>query len=261
MATGQARPDWRDAAAYRPLLGADRSLVAWEWLRRDPAYRAVARAGPQSPGDGPGQWGLHAFEVPDAAVPHARPVWRAHVHPWVLSADARRLDLHGDRKDRATGNGTDVFDLTRLAVGAHVVRSGPAERLLLTDGLRTIRLDILSGTVTGGPVRLHYRLAGLEGALAPLLTLRRLIDLCSGGGFAASLHRPEARARRWIALLRAHDALAAGAAQREIASTLLARSALEPGWRICSPSLRLQAQRLVRGARAMAAGGWWVLLR
>ena len=35
-------PDWRDAAAYEPLLEADRSLIAWEWLRRDRGYREAA---------------------------------------------------------------------------------------------------------------------------------------------------------------------------------------------------------------------------
>jgi hypothetical protein len=34
-AKGPSGFDWRDAAAYAPLLEADRSLFAWEWLRRD----------------------------------------------------------------------------------------------------------------------------------------------------------------------------------------------------------------------------------
>jgi hypothetical protein len=34
--------DWRDGAQYRALLGIDRAGLAWEWLRRDPAYIACA---------------------------------------------------------------------------------------------------------------------------------------------------------------------------------------------------------------------------
>ncbi|WP_373278325.1 transcriptional regulator domain-containing protein [Sphingomonas pituitosa] len=36
------RPDWRDDAPYRALAGIDRAGLAWEWLRRDPSYAAMA---------------------------------------------------------------------------------------------------------------------------------------------------------------------------------------------------------------------------
>ena len=62
-------------------------------------------------------------------------------------------------------------------------------------------------------------------------------------------------------LLRAHDALAAGADQRDIAEALLSREAAQPKWRVGAPSLRSRAQRLVRGARLMAAGGYRELLK
>jgi hypothetical protein len=64
-----------------------------------------------------------------------------------------------------------------------------------------------------------------------------------------------------ILLLRAFDALAAGASQRDIAQILLSASAGLPSWRVMSPSLRSQAQRLTRSARTMAAGSFWALLR
>lgn len=242
--------DWRDAAAYGPLLVADRSLIAWEWLRRDPAYRASARAGKRAVGLGPEMWGLHAYEAPERGVPEARPMWRAEAHPLVLPADG---------EDAACGSG-DALDLA-LVAGARIVCDGSGEHLLLCDGFRTIRIDVLSGSVALGPVRLRYRLAGLSSAEEPLLTLRRLLAFWRLKRFQTSLHPREARARRWVTMLRAHDALAAGAGQREIAAVLLSGSALEPDWRIRSPSLRLRAQRLVRGARSMAAGEWKALLR
>jgi hypothetical protein len=61
-------------------------------------------------------------------------------------------------------------------------------------------------------------------------------------------------------MIRAADALAAGAGQREIAEVLLSRSVGEPRWRGREPSIRSQAQRLVRSARLMAAGGYRSLL-
>lgn len=33
-------PDWRDADAYAPALVGGRPAIAWELMRRDPAYRA-----------------------------------------------------------------------------------------------------------------------------------------------------------------------------------------------------------------------------
>jgi len=38
----EGRPDWRDSAPYRALIGIDRAGLAWEWLRRDPAYAALS---------------------------------------------------------------------------------------------------------------------------------------------------------------------------------------------------------------------------
>lgn len=37
-------PDWRDAAAYEVIVALGRDALAWEVLRRDPAYRRFASA-------------------------------------------------------------------------------------------------------------------------------------------------------------------------------------------------------------------------
>lgn len=34
-----AHVDWQDSSTYLPLLQMDRSLLMWEWLRRDLDYR------------------------------------------------------------------------------------------------------------------------------------------------------------------------------------------------------------------------------
>lgn len=44
----EGRPDWRDDAPYRALIGIDAAGLAWEWLRRDPDYAAWWRAQPTS---------------------------------------------------------------------------------------------------------------------------------------------------------------------------------------------------------------------
>ena len=248
-------PDWRDAAAYEPLLDADRSLFAWEWLRRNPAYRAAAertskrRSTFRETEAAPGMWGLHAFVPPCTTVPEARPVWRAEVHPFVLCVDAH------------PAGGEDLFDLGRFAAVSTLVPAVDGrEHLLISDGFRSIRIDVMAGSLCGGRAELCYRLAGLKSAERPLLTLRRLFALWQTGRFCRSLHPKEARAKRWMLMLRASDALAAGAEQREIAAVLFSEEARQPRWRVQSPSVRSRAQRLVQSARAMAAGGFWSLL-
>lgn len=246
--------DWRDPAAYSPLLEADRSLVAWEWLRRDPSYRAAAsealsRATSSESLASAAPFGLVAFENPKLPVPYARPLWRLNVHPYVLRAAPLAPAAQADR-----------FDLARLGRFASLVTSVSIEHLLLSDGLHAIRLDGPPAAFAGGPVALQYMIEGLESAEPPLLTLRRFIALWRTRSFARSLHKPERRARRWILMLRAHDALTIGADQREIARGLFSRSAGDRRWRTREPSVRSQVQRLVKGARAMAGGGYRDLL-
>lgn len=122
-------------------------------------------------------------------------------------------------------------------------------------------MDIASGTLCDGPVRLRYRLQGLQRIDPKILTLRRLIALCRLGRFSNQLHPPERLAPRWIAALRVHDARCAGATQREIALGLYGDVAVRRDWGKGSDILRLRVQRLTRVARRLAEGGYRTLLR
>jgi hypothetical protein len=33
------RVDWQDVSAYTRIVNMDRSLLMWEWLKRDPSYQ------------------------------------------------------------------------------------------------------------------------------------------------------------------------------------------------------------------------------
>jgi hypothetical protein len=250
-------PDWRDAAAYASLLDADRSLFAWEWLRRDPGYRAAAdrslqaRTGMADAASAAEHFGLVALEPPRLTVPNGRPLWRSDVDPFVLP-----VDLCG-----AASSALDEVDMGQVQELARIIVEDGAEHLLLSDGLRSIRLDGPPGAFTGGPICLRYSIEGLIAAERRLLTLRRFLALCRTGHFSRSLHAREARARRWIIMLRAYDGLIAGADQRRIAQELFSSSVTEPRWRSRESSVRSQVQRLVRSARRIAAGGYRSLLR
>lgn len=142
-----------------------------------------------------------------------------------------------------------------------VISPGGGEHAAISDGYRRVRLDVASGTLCDGPVRLRYKLQGLQGIDPKILTLRRLIALCRLGRFASHLHPPERLAPRWIAALRVYDAMRAGTTQREIAIGLYGEGAVRREWSKGSDSLRLRVQRLTRVARRLADGGYRALLR
>jgi hypothetical protein len=245
-------PHWRDAGAYADLLAVERAGLAWEWLRRNADYRQCwSEFGPDASGAGAaGPWGLHSLADPARPAPAARPMWRAERHPLVLGAVAA-----------AAPDDRDAFLLERFGRLATVARSAGAEHVLISDGFRSVRLDVAGASIASGPVRLCYRISGLAAASPRVLVLRRFLHLAATGHFSRVLHRPDSRARRHVLLIRAFDALEAGATQRDIAGALLGACPAGINWRLEAPSLRSQAQRLVRGARRMAAGGWLDLLR
>ena len=248
-------PDWREEDRYAALLQADRSAFAWEWLRRMEAYRTAFEDASRRPSQREreelaGRWGLHRFEAPDLAAPGARPLWRRERFRHVLEAAAEQ-----------GGAASDCFDLGRFEPLATLYRAcSGEEHLLISDGLRSVRLDVVGGSLEAGPVRLHYRLAGFTAVVGPLLVLQRLLAFNRTGRFSPALHQPEVRAPRWVAMLRAYDGVAAGATQRDVAETLLSRDAAVRRWRVAAPTVRSRAQRLVRAARLMADGGYLSLL-
>ena len=250
-------PDWRDDRAYAPLAAVEASAIAWEWLRRDPHYQeeagAAARGGRAGEGavadPGAARWSLHRFEPADRPAPAARPLWTSDAFAYVLEVQAEASKDAGDR-----------FDPEAMAGLATMIRGGGRDHLLLSDGARSVRLDI-EGGLPPGPVRLRYLLSGVAAAERPLLVLRRFLALCRRGRFSRPLHPPLARAARHVLLLRTWDALALGVSQREIASELVSRSAAAPRWRLETPSARLAAQRLVRDARRLGGGAWRRLLQ
>lgn len=250
-------PDWREGPAYADLLSAEYPAFAWEWTRRDLRYRETALRsiehryaawdGPANPAAG--CWGLHRFEDPGLCAADARPIWRREWYPGVLSGSA----LPG-------GTPEDQVDLARFDGLVRVTRGlDGTEHVLVSDGRSSVRLDIEEGTITAGPVLLAYRLSGVAGARDGVGELGRFLYLCRTGRMPQ--RAPSPRNRRLVLLLRATDALAAEASQRDLAAALLSAEAANARWRSEAPSLRSRAQRLVVGARAMAGGQFRALLR
>ena len=178
-------------------------------------------------------------------------VWSALVDPSVISCSAEPI----------ASNSPDAFCLDRLGMlTTTIVSASGVEHVSISDGLRRIRLDVRTGTLFDGPVRLHYRLAGFADAEHHLLTLQQLLALHRLSRFARGLHPRETKAERWVMMLRAHDLSAVGASQREIAGELFGTAA-STEWRTRSDFLRLRIQRLLRDAGTMIDGGYLDLLR
>ncbi len=192
-------------------------------------------------------------EDPARAAPDARIIWCAELDPGTLNVAV----VPSDRSD------PDHVDPALLAPWlAFVTDNAGRERAVLSDGWHHLRLDVEAGSLSnGGPVVLHYRLHGIASAMPKLLLLRQLIDLCRNRRFAAHLFPADPRIDRWLLTLRVHDALSAGASHREIAIALYGAERVGSGWQGGAESLRLRVRRLASDARALAAGGYRVLMR
>ena len=238
-----AGSDWHDAAAYARLLSGDRRCFAWEWLRRTPEYRLA-----WSSGDPSDRFGLARLEDPGLDALLARPVWTANVDVAVLSADGQ-----------AAGEG-DWLDWSSLAPFMTIVAAGRRHKhILLSDGLRSIRVDLSVSSSVAKPIMLTWHIPGGRGMGLQLAALAQLDALIRLGRFSRSLHPPERRARRWIAMLRVHDALAVGTTNREIVTEMFDVPTTGACWRSAVGPWRLRVQRLAAGARAclaMGPAGW-----
>lgn len=163
---------------------------------------------------------------------------------------------------RADISGPDLFDLRALPCSALVLRDPHGiERVLLHDGLRRLRFDVLAGSVLDGPCRLRYDLAGYNEVAAKLRTVQRLLSLKRLGRFPRRLFPPDPRARRWMRVLQAVDAREDGATHREIAAALYGDDTVEADWQGRSTYLRCRVQRALRVGHMQVWGGYRRLLR
>ncbi len=134
------------------------------------------------------------------------------------------------------------------------------ELLLLNDGAHQIQFNLIKGTLSEGPVRLHYHTAGFSHLEAKLRTLARLDSLQRRGCFSRSLFPTEPNAPKWAKALQAWDGAAAGASQREIACVIFGEQAVRNEWGGRSEFLKSRTQRLIKYGKEMVDGGYRKLL-
>lgn len=232
--------NWAQDRPYAALKKADRNAFAWEWLRRTTAYREAwaqheLDAYAQSRAH---QFGLERLEDPDIGAPFARILWTAAIDPAVIQAVV--IDPFAAEADQV-----DLRLLSHLVT--LFVDSNDIEHILLSDGVRGLRIDVIDGTLIGCPSALAYALQGLSQLRGPIAALNRLAVLVMQGRFENQ--SDAGRRDRWILELRVADALGSGASYQQIARGIFGELIPDRQWRGADSSYRYRVQRLVRIAR------------
>jgi hypothetical protein len=190
-------------------------------------------------------------EAADQPATSARLIWNAADDASTLAVEV----LGGAAPE------TVAIDLAALPLAVTVFRHAGGEQVTLSDGYRRIALTVTGGTLLAGPVRARFALNYEKDLARRIMTLRRLAAVLETGRLPKGLYPREPRSERWLLALRAFDAAASGASQREIAEILFAPLYSASGWKADAEFLRLRVNRLLRLARRMAAGDYRALLR
>ncbi len=260
---GAPANEWHPAAAYLYALTLDGPALAWEYLRRNPRYRAIYvqhACGSADEAALAAPWGLRLLEDPSRDARRAQPAW--------LHDPDGLPQLH---PDAAAATDAPVFALWRMPGRKQLAHDG--QRLLLTayrpEG--TLRAAF-SPTLEHGMAYAHGVAAGArlrDRWRAATAMMERLDgyygrDATRSGGHAhapAHAHgRPDRIALMNMRSLQTLDGLDAGATQREVAQALFGADVVAERWHDLG-ELRAQVRRLARRGRALVEGGYRRLLQ
>ena len=120
--------------------------------------------------------------------------WRAEFDPFVLR-------IHAEPADGADAG----FDFTQLAeFSTVVVQPDGQQRIVVTDGFNHIRIDVESGSLIDGPVRICMVCTDHRHMKCSAVTMQRLTSVWQHGRF---IRKPSLRADvfRFVWLLRFAD--------------------------------------------------------
>jgi hypothetical protein len=219
-------------------------LLAWEYLRRNAAYREDwARRQGVGARDPLSCWQLEVFEDPDLDARVARPIWRLEFE--------RRARLRAAEP----GDEQEPFSLWTIPGPKRLVHDGRRLSLNGYAGSDVLQLTLGNDVHDGEPV--EYVLvpsANMDEQWQAMQLQQRLLAERESPAFTA-LPRPDRVALMHMRALQALDASAVGASQREIAAGVFGEEFAAANWHPDS-ELRAQVRHLLRRARALVAGGY-----
>ncbi|SEJ49792.1 MULTISPECIES: DUF2285 domain-containing protein [unclassified Variovorax] len=256
---GARAKEWHPSAAYLYVLMLDGPALAWEYLRRNPDYRAnygLLAGGSDDEAGQAARWGLRLLEDPARDARQAQPAW--------LPDPDGLPQLH---PDAAAAPDAPVFALWRMPGRKQLAHDG--QRLLLTayrpeGALRAAVSPALEhgmayayGLAAGARLRERWR--------AATVTMERFDgydgrEVALPGAHAHAHGRPDRIALLHMRSLQTLDGLAAGATQREIAQALFGAAVVAERWHDLG-EMRAQVRRLARRGQAFVDGGYWRLLQ
>lgn len=258
---GARTNDWHPAAAYLYALTLDGPGLAWEYLRRNPHYRADYDRHAQGSDDEVGhaaRWALRLLEDPARDARHAQPVW--------LPDPDGLPQLH---PEAAGASDAPVFALWRMPGRKQLAHDGRRLQLTAYGPEGTLRA-VLAPSLEHGMAYAYGLAAGarLRARWRAATAVMERFDGYYGRGAAqpgADAHahahgRPDRIALLHMRSLQTLDGLAAGATQREIAQALFGAAVVAERWHDLG-ELRAQVRRLVRRGQALVNGGYRRLLQ
>ena len=190
--------------------------------------------------------GCTFVEDADQVADQARILWNAAIDDSVLSVHAMPAGPH-----------EQGFDLRAFAALATIVIDPDGtEHIVLSDGTRRLRIDVHSGSLLSGAVRLEVICNDIKRLDAAAAMLAQLASLSRHRRFMPSHFPQEKCTSRWIKALRVYDGLSAGASQRDIAIALYGARRVADEWQGDSDAMRAYIRRLIKTARSLASGGY-----
>lgn len=244
----------------------DKAGWAWEFLRRNPEFRRLAKTRKQKMSvhsiadnlrwiccDACERWldsfGLLFFDEPDHSALEASIFWHPQTYPAIVRSSVRRppfINLHD--RFRLPHAKCDVTILKMPDSIEHVrIRHGTQSLQLLCHGLTLL---------THEDHLLCYEIEGLRHINAQTHTLQRFYALYVKQHLPRRLYEILTRTERLTFILRALDVHLQDATYREIAEILFGIKRVKEDWSNPNNCLRDQTRRAVRMGEDLMQGGY-----